>query len=107
MLKNTVVPEEAPNEGEYVTIDFEKGIPVGLNGKKMNALDLLTELNTIGGRNGVGLVDICENRFVGMKSRGVYETPGGAILYYAHRMMDHICLDRETYHFKQQVSLRV
>ena len=73
----------------------------------MNALDLLNELNIIGGRNGVGLVDICENRFVGMKSRGVYETPGGAILYFAHRMMDHICLDRETYHFKQQVSLRM
>ena len=107
MLKNTTVPEECPNDGEYVTIDFEKGIPVGLNGKKMNALDLLTELNTIGGRNGVGLVDICENRFVGMKSRGVYETPGGAILYFAHRMMDHICLDRETYHYKQQVSLRM
>ena len=107
MLKNTTVPEECPNDGEYVTIDFEKGIPVGLNGKKMNALDLLTELNTIGGRNGVGLVDICENRFVGMKSRGVYETPGGAILYFAHRMMDHICLDRDTYHYKQQVSLRL
>ena len=107
MLKNTTVPEEAPNDGEYVTIDFEKGIPVGLNGKKMNALDLLNELNVIGGRNGVGLVDICENRFVGMKSRGVYETPGGAILYFAHRMMDHICLDRETYHYKQQVSLRM
>ena len=107
MLKNTTVPEECPNDGEYVTIDFEKGIPVGLNGKKMNALELLTELNVIGGRNGVGLVDICENRYVGMKSRGVYETPGGAILYFAHRMMDHICLDRETYHFKQQISLRM
>ena len=105
--KNTVVPEEAPNDGEYVTIDWEKGIPVGLNGKKMDALSLLNELNVIGGRNGVGLVDICENRFVGMKSRGVYETPGGAILYYAHRMMDHICLDKETYHFKQHVSLRM
>ena len=107
MLQNTVVPEEAPVEGEYVTIDFEKGIPVAVNGKKMDALELLTELNKIGGRNGVGLVDICENRCVGMKSRGVYETPGGAILYFAHRMMDHICLDRETYHFKQQVSLRM
>ncbi|MDE6350388.1 MAG: argininosuccinate synthase, partial [Treponemataceae bacterium] len=106
MLKNTVVPEEA-GAGEYVTIDWEKGIPVGVNGKRMNALDLMLELNKIGGRNGVGLVDICENRCVGMKSRGVYETPGGAILYFAHRMMDHICLDRDTYHYKQQVSLRL
>lgn len=106
MLKNTVVPEEA-GAGEYVTIDWEKGIPVGVNGKRMNALDIMLELNKIGGRNGVGLVDICENRCVGMKSRGVYETPGGAILYFAHRMMDHICLDRDTYHYKQQVSLRL
>jgi len=107
MLKNTVVPEEAPAEGEYVTIEWEKGIPVSVNGKKLAPIDLLNTLNEIGGRNGVGLVDICENRFVGMKSRGVYETPGGAILYFAHRMMDHICLDRETYHFKQQMSLRM
>ena len=106
MLKNTVVPEEA-GAGEYVTIDWEKGIPVGVNGKQMNGLDIMLELNKIGGRNGVGLVDICENRCVGMKSRGVYETPGGAILYFAHRMMDHICLDRDTYHYKQQVSLRL
>lgn len=106
MLKNTVVPEEA-GAGEYVTIDWEKGIPVGVNGTKMNGLDIMLELNKIGGRNGVGLVDICENRCVGMKSRGVYETPGGAILYFAHRMMDHICLDRDTYHYKQQVSLRL
>ena len=106
MLKNTVVPEEA-GAGEYVTIDWEKGIPVGVNGKQMNGLDIMLGLNKIGGRNGVGLVDICENRCVGMKSRGVYETPGGAILYFAHRMMDHICLDRDTYHYKQQVSLRL
>ena len=90
-----------------MTIEWEKGIPVSLNGKKMDGLELMTELNKIGGRNGVGLVDICENRCVGMKSRGVYETPGGAILYFAHRMMDHICLDRDTYHYKQQVSLRL
>lgn len=107
MLKNTKVPEDASNDGEYVTIEWEKGIPIGLNGKKMDALEILTTLNEIGGRNGVGLADICENRFVGMKSRGVYETPGGAILYFAHRMMDHLCLDRETYHFKQHVSLRI
>ena len=107
MLQNTVVPEEAPADGEYVTIEFEKGIPVALNGKKMDSLSLLTELNVIGGRNGVGLVDICENRCVGMKSRGVYETPGGAILYFAHRMMNHLTLDRDTYHYKQQVSIKL
>ncbi|MDE5776187.1 MAG: argininosuccinate synthase, partial [Treponemataceae bacterium] len=107
MLQNTTVPEDAPEKGEYVQIDFVKGIPVALNGKKMNALELLTELNKIGGRNGIGLVDICENRCVGMKSRGVYETPGGAILYFAHRMMDHICLDRDTYHYKQEVAIKV
>ena len=107
MLQNTTVPEDAPEKGEYVQIDFVKGIPVALNGKKMNALELLTELNKIGGHNGIGLVDICENRCVGMKSRGVYETPGGAILYFAHRMMDHICLDRDTYHYKQEVAIKV
>lgn len=106
MLKNTVVPEET-GEGEYVTIEWEKGIPVSLNGKKMNGLELMLELNKIAGRNGVGIADICENRCVGMKSRGVYETPAGTVLYFAHRMMDHICLDRDTYHYKQQVSLRL
>ena len=107
MLKNTTVPEEAPANGEYVKIEFEKGIPVAVNGKKMDALKLLTELNKIGGRNGIGLVDICENRCVGMKSRGVYETPGGAILYAAHRMMNHLTLDRDTYHYKQQLSIKI
>ena len=107
MLKNTVVPEEAPAAGENVKIDFEKGIPVAVNGKKMDALKLLLELNKIGGRNGIGLVDICENRCVGMKSRGVYETPGGAILYFAHRMLEHLCLDRDTYHYKQQLSIKI
>lgn len=107
MLKLTTVPEEAPESGEYVTIDFEAGIPVAVNGKKMSALELMTELNTIGGRNGIGLVDICENRFVGMKSRGVYETPGGSILYFAHEMLDHLCLDRDTYHYKQLVAQRM
>ena len=73
----------------------------------MSALELMTELNRIGGRNGIGLVDICENRFVGMKSRGVYETPGGSILYFAHEMLDHLCLDRDTYHYKQLVAQRM
>ena len=107
MLQLTTVPEEAPEAGEYVTIDFEAGIPVAVNGKRMGALELMTELNKIGGRNGVGLVDICENRFVGMKSRGVYETPGGSILYFAHQMLDHLCLDRDTYHYKQLISHRM
>ena len=107
MLKNTTPPENAPDAGEYVTIDFEKGIPVAVNGKKRSSLDLLTELNAIGGRNGIGLVDICENRCVGMKSRGIYETPGGAILYFAHRMLEHLCLDRDTYHYKQHVSIKI
>ncbi|AEE16706.1 argininosuccinate synthase [Treponema brennaborense] len=107
MLKLTTVPEEAPEAGEYVTLDFEAGVPVAVNGKKMTALEIMTELNKIGGRNGVGLVDICENRCVGMKSRGVYETPGGAILYYAHEMLDHLCLDRDTYHYKQLIAQRM
>lgn len=107
MLQLTAVPEEAPEEGEYVQIDFEKGVPVAVNGKKMGALDIMLELNKIGGRNGIGLADICENRCVGMKSRGVYETPGGSILYAAHLMLDQLCLDRDTYHFKQHVSLKM
>ena len=107
MLQLTTVPEEAPEAGEYVKLDFEAGIPVAVNGKKMKPLALMQELNKIGGRNGVGLVDIVENRVVGMKSRGVYETPGGAILYFAHEQLDHLCLDRDTYFFKQQVSLKM
>ena len=107
MLQHVTVPEEAAEEGETVRIDFERGIPVAVNGKKMGALELMLEVNRIGSRNGVGLADICENRCVGMKSRGVYETPGGTILYTAHRMLDQLCLDRDTYHFKQHVSLRM
>jgi argininosuccinate synthase len=107
MLQLTTVPEEAPEAGEYVTLEFEKGIPVSVNGKKIGALEMMQELNKIGGRNGVGLIDIVENRVVGMKSRGVYETPGGSILYFAHEQLDHLCLDRDTYFFKQQVSLKM
>ena len=99
-------PEDAADKPEYVTIDFEKGIPVAVNGKKMGAVELLTELNDIGARNGVGIVDICENRLVGMKSRGVYENPGGAILCYAHRELEYLCLDRATYHYKEGVAIR-
>lgn len=104
ILEMGVSPEQAPDKDEYVTIDFEKGVPVAVNGKKMNAVDLVWELNKIGGRNGVGIIDIVENRLVGMKSRGVYETPGGTLLYEAHELLESICLDKETMHFKRSVS---
>ncbi|MDR2659611.1 MAG: argininosuccinate synthase [Spirochaetaceae bacterium] len=103
MLKMSVPPEKAPDTPEYLEIEFEKGIPVAVNGKKMDGVNLIYELNKRGGAHGVGIVDIVENRVVGMKSRGVYETPGGSILYYAHSELEHICLDRQTYSFKQIV----
>ncbi|MFA6937177.1 MAG: argininosuccinate synthase [Treponema sp.] len=106
MLKETKTPEEASEKGEYVKIEFVAGEAVSVNGKKMSPLEIMETLNKIGGRNGIGLVDMVENRVVGMKSRGVYETPGGTILYYAHEQMDHLCLDRDTYSFKQIVSLK-
>ena len=106
MMLVSQAPENAKDEAEYVTIDFEKGSPVAVNGKKLGAVELLTELNEIGARNGVGIVDICENRLVGMKSRGVYENPGGAILYYAHRELEYLCLDRATFHYKEGVAIR-
>ena len=106
MMLVSQAPENAKDEAEYVTIDFEKGKPVAVNGKKMGAVELLTALNEIGARNGVGIVDICENRLVGMKSRGVYENPGGAILYYAHRELEYLCLDRATFHYKEGVAIR-
>jgi argininosuccinate synthase len=107
MLKMTVTPEKAPNKPEYVDIEFEKGIPLKVNGKKMDGVALIKLLNKIGGAHGVGIVDLVENRVVGMKSRGVYETPGGSILYYAHQELEHICLDRQTYAFKQQAALKM
>ncbi len=107
MLYMTVTPEKAPNKSEYVEIEFEKGIPVSLNGTKMDGVELIGQLNKIGGANGIGIVDLVENRVVGMKSRGVYETPGGSILYYAHQELEHICLDRQTYSFKQQAALKM
>lgn len=100
----TKTPEQAPDKAEYVTIDFEKGIPVAVNGQKMDAVALITALNEIGARNGVGIVDIVENRLVGMKSRGIYENPGGAILMYAHRELEYLCLDRDTFHYKETVA---
>ena len=99
-------PEDAPDKAEYVTIDFEKGEPVAVNGEKMGAVGIITKLNEIGAQNGVGITDICENRLVGMKSRGVYENPGGAILYYAHRELEYLCLDRATFHYKEGVANR-
>ena len=99
-------PENAPDAPVYVTIDFEKGEPVAVNGEKLGAVELLTKLNEIGAKNGVGITDICENRLVGMKSRGVYENPGGAILYYAHRELEYLCLDRATFHYKEGLAIR-
>jgi argininosuccinate synthase len=96
-------PEKAPDKPTYIQISYEKGNPVALNGKKMKPLALLQELNKIGGRNGIGRVDIVENRYVGIKSRGVYETPGGTILHYAHRAIESITLDREVYHLKDSL----
>jgi argininosuccinate synthase len=107
MLKMTVPPEKAPDRPEYVEIDFEKGVPIAVNGKKLDGVGLIKTLNKIGGAHGVGLADLVENRVVGMKSRGVYETPGGSILYYAHQELEHICLDRQTYSFKQLVSQKL
>jgi argininosuccinate synthase len=107
MLKMTVPPERAPARGQELEIDFEKGIPVALNGRKMDGVALIANLNKIGGAHGVGLTDLVENRVVGMKSRGIYETPGGSILYYAHGELEHICLDRQTYGFKQQAALKM
>ncbi|MBE6888384.1 MAG: argininosuccinate synthase, partial [Ruminococcaceae bacterium] len=99
-LELGVSPEMAPDKPTYVTISFEKGIPVALNGEKMDGVKLIKTLNKIGGENGIGLFDVVENRLVGMKSRGVYETPGGTILYHAHEVLETICLDKETQHYK-------
>lgn len=104
LLKLSVTPEKAPDEPEYVEIEFEKGIPQSINGKKMSAATIVKELNKIGGKNGIGTIDLVENRVVGMKSRGVYETPGGAILYAAHKELEHLCLDKQTQAFKQIVA---
>ena len=103
-LTNTL--EDAPNEAEYLEIAFEKGIPVKLNGKALNGTDMISELNKIGGKHAIGIIDLVENRLVGMKSRGVYETPGGTILYRAHQELEHLCLDKQTYSFKQMLAIK-
>ena len=106
ILEMGVSPEQAPDVPTYVTIHFEKGVPTAVNGVSMKGADLVKELNKLGGENGVGLADIVENHLVGMKSRGVYETPGGTILYRAHEVLETLCLDKATQHYKQQIALK-
>ncbi|HIT67333.1 MAG TPA: argininosuccinate synthase [Candidatus Merdisoma merdipullorum] len=104
LLVLSVTPEKAPDEGEYVTMTFEKGVPTSVNGKKMKVSDIIRELNVLGGKHGIGIVDIVENRVVGMKSRGVYETPGGTILMEAHRQLEELVLDRATMETKKDLG---
>ena len=99
-----VSPEKAPDEGEYVTMTFEKGVPTSVNGEKMKVADIIRKLNTLGGKHGIGIVDIVENRVVGMKSRGVYETPGGTILMEAHKQLEELVLDRATMEVKKEMG---
>jgi argininosuccinate synthase len=99
-------PEKAPEEGEYVTMTFEKGVPTSVNGKKMKVSEIIGTLNELGGKHGIGIIDIVENRVVGMKSRGVYETPGGTILMEAHQQLEELILDRDTYALKKEMGSR-
>ncbi|MCD7874666.1 MAG: argininosuccinate synthase [Acidaminococcaceae bacterium] len=102
----TNTPETAPDKAEYVELEFEQGVPVAVNGKKLSPAAIVETLNEIGIRNGVGICDMVENRLVGMKSRGVYETPGGSIIYYAHNELENLCLDRATMSYKQMVGIK-
>ncbi len=104
LLMLGVSPEKAPDEGEYVTMEFEKGVPVSVNGEKMKVADIIRKLNALGGKHGIGIVDIVENRVVGMKSRGVYETPGGTILMEAHTQLEELILDRATLTVKKEIA---
>ncbi len=104
LLMLGVSPEKAPEEGEYVTMQFEKGVPVSVNGEKMKVADIIRKLNALGGKHGIGIVDIVENRVVGMKSRGVYETPGGTILMEAHTQLEELILDRATLTVKKEIA---
>ena len=106
-LEMGVSPEAAPDKPAYVTIHFEKGVPTAVDGKEMDAVELVSKLNELGGANGIGLLDIVENRLVGMKCRGVYETPGGTILYKAHEVLETLCLDKETAHYKALVAQKL
>mgnify|MGYP003584063853 FL=1 len=102
----TNTPEKAPDKAEYVELEFEQGVPVAVNGTKLSPAKIVETLNEIGIRNGVGICDMVENRLVGMKSRGIYETPGGTIIYYAHNELENLCLDRATNHYKQMVGIK-
>ena len=106
ILEMGVSPEKAPDKPTYVTISFEKGVPVAIDGQKMKPVDIVYKLNELGGKNGIGIIDMVENRLVGMKSRGVYETPGGTILYAAHQSLEEITLDKETQHYKMQMGIK-
>lgn len=106
MFQLTVSPEEAPDDPEYIEIGFERGKPVSLNGEPLSALELFTRLNRITGAHGIGRVDIVENRLVGMKSRGVYETPAGTVLIKAHQALESICMDKHTMHYKDFVAVK-
>lgn len=106
ILELGVSPQKAPDKPTYVTVHFEKGVPTAVDGVEMGAVSIIQKLNDLGGANGIGIADMVENRLVGMKSRGVYETPGGTILYHAHESLESICLDKETQHYKQQVALK-
>lgn len=99
-------PEKAPDQPEYIELEFEKGIPVAINGEALDAVKLMETVNALGAKHGIGIVDMVENRLVGMKSRGVYENPGGAILYYAHRELEYLTLDRATMHYKEQMGVK-
>ena len=103
MFKLSVAPEDAPDKAEYINLDFDKGICVAVNGRRLSPLKVMQKLNRLGGKHGIGRVDIVENRFVGMKSRGVYETPGGTILHFAHRQMESITMDREVMHIRDSL----
>lgn len=106
LLQLSVTPEQAPDTPSYVELTFEKGIPVQLDGKSLDPVTIIEKLNEIGGKNGIGIVDLVENRVVGMKSRGVYETPGGTILCYAHRELEYLCLDKQTTAFKEVAAVK-
>ena len=106
IFQRTISPEKAPNKPSMVTIDFKNGDPIGINGKKLSPSKLLEKLNVLAGKNGIGRVDLVENRFIGIKSRGVYETPGGTLLINAHRAIESVTLDKETMHKKDQVMPR-
>jgi argininosuccinate synthase len=106
LLKLTTTLEEAPDTPEYVTLGFEKGIPVSINGEKLGTVALMEKANEIAGKHGIGLADIVESRIVGMKSRGVYETPGGTLLYAGHQELEHLCLDKQTYSYKEVLGIK-